>query len=91
VTLSSHPAGTVVRIEVTDTGVGIPEIELPRVREKSYQVNRGKQGQQAAGLGLYIANNLARINRCELAISSTESVVTKVTLTIPTRRSCSGR
>ena len=85
VTLSAHQDASVVRVEVADTGVGIPANELPRVREKFYQVNKDIQQQQGAGLGLYIADNLAKINRCELSISSTEGVGTKVTLNIPTR------
>lgn len=84
-TLSFHSAGAVVRLEVADTGVGILDVELPRVREKFYQVIRDKQEEQGADLGLYITNNLAKINHCELAISSAESVGTKVTLAIPTR------
>jgi len=85
ITLCAYPEGDDVRIEVADTGVGIPEKELPRVREKFYQVNKDKQQQQGAGLGLYIADNLAKINRCELVISSTDGVGTKVTLNIPNR------
>lgn len=46
---------------------------------------KDKQQQQGAGLGLYIAKNLAEINHCELSITSTEDVGTKVTLNIPTR------
>lgn len=72
-------------LEVTDTGVGIPAQELPHVYEKFYQVNKDRQQQQGSGLGLYIADNLAKINHCELTVSSTEGVGTKATLNIPTR------
>ena len=77
--------GECVRVEISDTGVGIPQREMPRIFEKFYQVNRGKQQQQGAGLGLYIAKNLAAINNCEINISSSEGVGTKVILNIPTR------
>ncbi|HUI31010.1 MAG TPA: response regulator [Candidatus Acidoferrales bacterium] len=85
VKVCARPDGNIVQLEIADTGVGIPEKELPRVCEKFYQVNKDKQQQQGAGLGLYIANNLAKINHCELAISSIEGVGTKVTLDIPAR------
>ena len=85
VTLCACSAGDMVRVEVVDTGVGIPEKEIARVCEKFYQVNKDVQQQQGSGLGLYIADNLAKINRCQLSISSTEGVGSKVTLNIPTR------
>lgn len=72
-----------VRIEIADTGVGVHEQELPRIFDKFYQVNKDKQQQQGAGLGLYIARNLAHINRCTLEISSSESSGTTATLLIP--------
>ena len=85
VTLSASSEGEYVHVEVTDTGIGFPKEEMPRVFEKFYQFNKDKQQQQGAGLGLYIAKNLAEINHCELSITSTEDVGTKVTLNIPTR------
>jgi len=74
-----------VVVEVMDTGVGFSEHELPRVFEKFYQVNKDKQQQQGAGLGLYVANKIATINNCKLTISSVEGIGTKVTIEIPTQ------
>ncbi len=83
VTLTAASGSDVVRLEVSDTGVGFPPQELPRVCDRFYQVNKDKQQQQGAGLGLYIAKNLADINRSKLEISSSENAGTKVTLLIP--------
>ncbi len=85
VTLSATDEGDNVKVEVSDTGVGLPEQELPRVCDKFYQVNKDKQQQQGAGLGLYIAKSLADINQCKLELSSIENSGTKATLLIPTR------
>ncbi len=85
VILSAVGEGDHVTVKVTDNGVGIPAQELPRIIEKFYQVNKEKQQQQGAGLGLYIAKKLSGINNCQLNISSTEGVGTEVTLSIPTR------
>ncbi len=74
-----------VRVEVADTGVGFPEQDLSKVCDKFYQVNKDKQQQQGAGLGLYIAKNLAAINNCSFDISSSENSGTKVTLLVPAR------
>ena len=85
VTLSASNDGGQVRIEIADTGVGFPEQELSRIWDKFYQVNKDKQQQQGAGLGLYIAKNLAEINSCTIKISSVENSGTTVTLQIPAR------
>ncbi len=85
VTLKAEKDGEWVRLEVSDTGVGLPEQELPRICDKFYQVNKGRQQQQGAGLGLYIARNLADINNCKFDIVSSESTGTTATLQIPTR------
>ncbi len=85
VTLRSFSADDHATVEVVDTGIGIPDGDLPRIYEKFYQINKDRQQQQGAGLGLYIARNLAVINRCGLSISSSEGVGTKAVLSIPTR------
>lgn len=85
VALTAARADGSVRLEVCDTGVGLPEQELPKICDKFYQVNKDKQQQQGAGLGLYIAKNLAEINKCVLEISSSKDSGTKVVLLIPTR------
>lgn len=85
VTMTAGKVDESVRVEVSDTGVGFSEQELPKVCDKFYQVNKDKQQQQGAGLGLYIAKNLADINKCTLEISSSQDSGTKVTLLIPTR------
>ncbi|MGO9480173.1 MAG: response regulator [Candidatus Kryptoniota bacterium] len=85
VCLNAAVDGECVRLDISDTGVGISQQDLPRIFDKFYQVNKDKQQQQGAGLGLYIAKNLAAINNCELNISSSEGFGTKVVLTIPDR------
>ncbi len=85
VSLNVSQDGECVDVEIVDTGVGFPEQELSNLFQKFYQFNKDKQQQQGAGLGLYIAKNLAEINRCTLIISSVQGTGTKATLNIPTR------
>jgi heavy metal sensor kinase len=49
ITVSARPDGDAVRIEVTDTGIGIPPHDLPRIWERLY---RGDQSRTERGLGL---------------------------------------
>jgi two-component system phosphate regulon sensor histidine kinase PhoR len=46
-------------VTVTDTGVGIPRAELPRVFERFYKVDRARtRNAGGTGLGLAIAKHL---------------------------------
>jgi two-component system phosphate regulon sensor histidine kinase PhoR len=49
-----------IRLEVRDTGVGIPAQELDRIFERFYKVDRARQrGTGGTGLGLAIARHIA--------------------------------
>lgn len=62
ITLHAKPArdnGSGVVIEVTDTGVGIPPDQLPRIFEKFYQVENDAQPKSVGtGLGLAISKEI---------------------------------
>ncbi|HEY8470749.1 MAG TPA: HAMP domain-containing sensor histidine kinase [Longimicrobiales bacterium] len=57
VRLVARGVGDAVELEVSDTGVGIPEAELPYIFEKYYQVGRHAR-KSGAGLGLAIARQV---------------------------------
>ena len=42
------------RLIIEDTGMGIPESELPRIFEKSFTGENGRRLERATGLGLYL-------------------------------------
>ena len=42
------------RLVIEDTGMGIPESELPRIFEKSFTGGNGRRLERATGLGLYL-------------------------------------
>lgn len=47
-----------VELLVEDTGVGVPEQDLPRLFQKGFTGENGRQFTKATGMGLYIARNL---------------------------------
>jgi two-component system, OmpR family, phosphate regulon sensor histidine kinase PhoR len=51
-------AASVVRVTVTDTGVGIPEDEIARVFDKFYRVGANKKQATGTGLGLTLVKQI---------------------------------
>jgi signal transduction histidine kinase len=82
VTVSARPAGTDAVLTVTDTGIGIPPAELPRIFDRFW---RGQQAAQisGSGIGLAVAAELTRAHGGQLTVSSEPGTGTQVTLTMP--------
>ena len=69
-----------VRIQVKDTGVGIPAQDIDRVKEKFFKSNKTVRG---SGIGLAVADEIIKQHQGLLFIESTESVGTTVTIVLP--------
>jgi signal transduction histidine kinase len=82
VTIEAGPAGGDAVLRVTDTGVGIPAEDLPRIFDRFW---RGRQAAHTSGsgIGLALAAGLARAHGGELTAASTEGKGTQMTLTLP--------
>ena len=77
-------AGSVV-VDVTDTGVGIPPADLPRITERFYRVDKARSRELGGtGLGLAIVKHLVIAHGGELTIDSTPGEGTTVRFTLPT-------
>jgi signal transduction histidine kinase len=76
---------SMVRVRVTDTGIGVRQLDLDRVFEPFVQINRHltTATQQGAGLGLSISRELARAMHGDLTLESIEGVESRFTLTLP--------
>jgi signal transduction histidine kinase/CheY-like chemotaxis protein len=60
-----------ISIEVWDTGIGIPEDELPKVFDEFYQVdNPGRDRSRGLGMGLAIVKRLVLLMGHQLEVSS---------------------
>ena len=64
-------AASQVIFKVFDSGIGIPEAELPFICEASYQVESATEGRpRGTGAGLYIASSLLKLLASNLDIRS---------------------
>lgn len=76
-----------IKLEVADTGIGIPEEQTERIFERYYQLNNQSVGSYnwGTGIGLYYARSLARLHHGLLkAGNRTDGQGAVFTLILPT-------
>jgi PAS domain S-box-containing protein len=72
VTISSYRRDQNAIIEVTDTGVGIPEGDLPYIFQRFYRADKARGTDfGGAGLGLSIARKIVELHRGDIEAEST--------------------
>jgi PAS domain S-box-containing protein len=74
VTVRVLEMGQRVRVEVSDTGVGIPANQLEKVFERFYQIDHGApaRGVRGVGLGLSISKGIIAAHGGEITVESEE-------------------
>jgi len=79
-----HAVGADAALVVKDSGVGIPEAELPRVFERFHRVE-GQRGRthEGTGIGLALVQELVRLHRGEIRVESKAGHGTTFTVTVP--------
>jgi signal transduction histidine kinase len=90
ITISAHVEDKRVRIQVRDTGIGIPKEDIPRIFERFYVVDKSRSRKSGGtGLGLSIVKHIVLLHHGTIDIESDLGKGTKVTVTIPTNLSAS--
>ncbi|EGE53031.1 two-component system histidine kinase PnpS [Streptococcus parauberis] len=73
-----------ITICVKDTGIGISQLEIERIFERFYRVNKGRSRQSGGtGLGLSIVKELSQILSGKISVSSQLGQGSIFTLTLP--------
>lgn len=81
VTVEATATEDIIKIAVSDTGCGISESDLPRIKTKFFKANHTRRG---SGIGLAVADEIITMHNGRLDIFSEQGVGTTVVITIPT-------
>jgi signal transduction histidine kinase/serine phosphatase RsbU (regulator of sigma subunit)/DNA-binding response OmpR family regulator len=74
-------------LQVSDTGAGVPEAELPHLFERFHRVpGVTSRTHEGSGIGLALVAELARLHGGEVAAASVEGLGTEMTVRIPLGR-----
>ncbi len=81
VTIKAYESGENVVVSVRDTGVGIKQSDLAKVKTKFYKANHTRRG---SGIGLAVADEIISMHGGSLSIDSEgEGLGTTVTISLP--------
>ena len=82
--MSVGAANGAVRLEVADTGIGIPAAEQKRLFERFFRASTADERQiQGTGLGLYIARAIVEAHGGEISFESEAGRGTAFRIEIP--------
>ncbi len=85
VTLTPIRRGDLAQLQVSDTGIGIPESALPHVFERFHRVKDAKsRTHEGTGIGLALVQELTSLHGGSVSIASVENRGTTFTVTVKT-------
>ncbi len=87
VRIAVMPHGEALAAEIADTGVGIPETDLPRIFERFYRVESHRPDDvEGTGLGLAIARRILQLHGTAIDVKSHLGEGTRFTFELPLAR-----
>ena len=86
ITVSTEELGDGMCVRVHDTGIGIPQEELPRLFERFYRVDKARSREMGGtGLGLAIVKHMAKAQGGEVGVESVPEQGSTFWFTLPTQ------
>lgn len=84
VDVTTRRVGDQVTLSVADTGVGIPEADMPRIFERFYRVDKARsRAAGGTGLGLSIVRDAVKRHGGEITVQAGQPAGTIFTVTLP--------
>ncbi|HIJ87624.1 MAG TPA: HAMP domain-containing protein [Desulfuromonadales bacterium] len=84
VRLHTEHDGEFVKVSVSDTGIGIPFKDLPRIFERFYRVDEARTREQGGtGLGLAIVKHIVQLHGGTVSVTSEPGKGSVFTFTLP--------
>jgi len=86
VTVRAWSEDNQIKVEVSDTGIGIPAEALPRVFEEFYRAKNAKAVEmEGTGLGLAIAKDVVEQHGGQISVESVEGEGSTFSMTLPNK------
>lgn len=87
VTLNVTKSGNEVHLDITDSGIGIPEDQKNNIFDRFYRAPNAIRTQaNGSGLGLFIAKNIIEKHNGKISFESTENKGTTFTVILPVKQ-----
>jgi len=84
ITIETESGESQVKISISDTGIGIPSKEMPRIFERFYRVDRARSREMGGtGLGLAIVKHIVEAHGGRVAVESRMGQGSRFTVTLP--------
>lgn len=84
IAISASPKGNYIEISISDTGIGIPEDDLPRVFERFYRVDKAHSREiGGTGLGLSIVKHIIQAHKGDVYVTSQLGAGSTFRFTLP--------